>query len=221
MPTRDIGRTIRILLLVSSMGILGCFAFNDMLFLAFSELETIFSKPPDPAVADSDSDGGAGPDPLELIMGVWDHYVNPGPSVAGPALPESTTCNASGYLTWEEEIIRKETTAFGTDICDYKITFRNDHDQWTVMIVGYVHDADVWQALEQGEWRIIGTMEPGSTYEWSGYYNYSHDPDAVGPTMTMLEKAALLFKDGQCEALRSDESFLEGLAVELPVSCME
>jgi hypothetical protein len=130
-------------------------------------------------------------------------------------------CDATGVLSYETEILRDETTEFGTEICDYKITFTSNQDQGAIWLVGYQHEADIWQNMDKQEWVLLDTLEPGKVHEWFGYYNYSHDSDATGPTMFTLEKYAAIIKDPECEALRTEEEFLTWVAVELPVECKE
>ncbi len=130
-------------------------------------------------------------------------------------------CDATGLLHVESQILRQETNEFGTEICEYKLTFTSDHEQGVIWLVGYRHEADIWQKTDAYEWTLLNTLDPGEGSEWFGYYSYSHDPDATGPTLLTLEKYAALFKDPACEALRTDEEFLNWIAVEVPVECIE
>ena len=146
---------------------------------------------------------------------------------AAPPAGEDTTgpgsnpldCDATGLLHHESEILKQETDEFGTEICEYKITYTSDHEQGVIWLIGYQHEADIWQETDGYEWILMNTLDPGEGSEWFGYYTYYHDPDATGPSMLTLEKYAAIFKDPECESLRTAEDFLTWVAVEVPVEC--
>jgi len=180
MPSGKIERKIRILLLVSSLGIFGCYSFSNWLTYTFGELADVLLPPEQaPVASDPAPDSGPGPDPMEFIMDAWDLLPN-----TGPALPETAgqedanppdsgsssdpsgnvaACDALPYVKVEvgDRFVTSDNSA-----CYQDMTITNTHPDKTLWVIG--HEGLSSEGKVLGEFQDFLPGEQGDEL-WSAY----------------------------------------------------
>jgi hypothetical protein len=130
-----------------------------------------------------------------------------------------TACDGTPSLVVTSTITKQETNQFGTQMCEYTLTFRNSNPERDLWIHVFQHDQDGYAGTEDSQW--MGNILLGANEEenWFGYVYIYEDEDASGPVMAVPEKMAGVYADPECSEENQDLNFLELISVPLEAVC--